>query len=161
MYLQNNAEHQAYNAARHRCTNPEHHAWKRYGGRGIRFLFPSFEEFMNDIGPRPSSEHTLERKNNNGNYEVGNVKWATRSEQQRNKETYTTYNRVGRGYTWSKQRRKWVAMIYFLGEQIYLGAYVEEKKAQQAYEKAKKVIFKENRWPLENVKRNKRLLQSL
>ena len=125
------------------------------------FLFSYFAQFLQHIGPRPSSEHSLERKHNDGNYEVGNVKWATRSEQQLNKDTYTVQNRVGKGYTWSKQRRKWVAMIYFKGEQVYLGAFVEEKQAKHAYEKAKKIVFKEKRWPLERGKRNKRLLQLL
>jgi hypothetical protein len=78
-------ERAAYTSALYRCTNPKSKAWKDYGGRGIKFLFTSFEQFMACIGPRPSSKHMLDRKDNNGHYEVGNVRWATRSEQNKNK----------------------------------------------------------------------------
>jgi hypothetical protein len=71
-----------------RCTNPKHPNWKNYGGRGISVCDEwrhSFKAFLAHIGPRPSSEHSLDRyPNNDGNYEPGNVRWATRSQQRRN-----------------------------------------------------------------------------
>jgi hypothetical protein len=57
---------------------------KKDRGRGIRFLFNSFEQFLQELGAKPKPEYTLERKNNDGNYEPGNVRWATRKEQQQN-----------------------------------------------------------------------------
>jgi len=77
-------EYWAYTAAKARCTDPRSQAWPLYGGRGIRFLFASFEQFLAEIGPRPAGM-TLDRTNNDGHYEPGNCRWATRSEQQRNK----------------------------------------------------------------------------
>lgn len=77
-------EYYAYNAARQRCLNPNNDAWDNYGGRGIEFRFNSFEEFFAHIGPRPSAKHSLDRIENDGHYEIGNVRWATASEQQRN-----------------------------------------------------------------------------
>jgi len=77
-------EYTAYTQARQRCTNPRHLSWPRYGARGIEFRFSSFEEFLADVGPRPTSEHSLDRIDNDGHYEPGNVRWATREEQARN-----------------------------------------------------------------------------
>jgi hypothetical protein len=71
-----------------RCTNPNHHAWKNYGGRGITVCDEwrqSFSAFLAHVGPRPTPNHSLDRyPNNDGNYEPGNVRWATRSEQRAN-----------------------------------------------------------------------------
>jgi hypothetical protein len=79
-------EYEAYKSAKDRCTNPRAKAWKDYGGRGIRFLFTSFEEFFAHLGPRPSAKHSLDRfPNNDGHYGLGNVRWATKVEQEHNK----------------------------------------------------------------------------
>lgn len=70
-----------------RCTNPKNQAYVYYGARGItvckRWL-NSFEAFRADMGPRPFRK-TLDRKDNDGNYEPGNCKWATAKEQGANK----------------------------------------------------------------------------
>jgi hypothetical protein len=84
-------EYSAWKAAKARCSNSNRHNWRRYGGRGIRVCdewindFAAFYAFM---GPRPSPEHSLDRyPDNDGNYEPGNVRWATAAEQARNKST--------------------------------------------------------------------------
>lgn len=79
-------EYKAWENAKHRCTNIKDKKWKHYGGRGIEFCFTSFEQFFTELGPRPSAKHSLDRwPNNDGHYEPGNVRWATVSEQQRNR----------------------------------------------------------------------------
>jgi len=79
-------EYQAYSRAKTRCTNPETRNYKDYGGRGIKFLFTSFEQFLEHIGSRPSDKHSIDRyPSNDGHYEIGNVRWATDSEQNKNK----------------------------------------------------------------------------
>jgi|GEM_PF-6650380 len=78
-------EYEAYISAKGRCTNPKDGSYINYGGRGIEFRYISFEQFIADIGRRPNSRYTLERKNNNGHYEVGNCKWATMKEQLKNR----------------------------------------------------------------------------
>lgn len=78
-------EYRAWNQMIQRCTNKNLRNYSDYGGRGI-CVHPawlvSFKEFYDHIGSRPSSAHSLDRIDNNGNYEPGNVRWAT-DEQQR------------------------------------------------------------------------------
>jgi hypothetical protein len=76
-----------WNNMKQRCTNPSGPRWSKYGGRGITVCerwASSFENFAADMGPRPSPAHSIDRINNNGNYEPGNVRWATTAEQNRN-----------------------------------------------------------------------------
>jgi len=75
-------EYRSYSHAKARCNNPNNHAYKDYGGRGIEFRFTSFEEFLEHLGRRPSLKYTLDRfPNKNGHYEKDNVRWATKKEQ--------------------------------------------------------------------------------
>lgn len=72
---------------RGRCSDQNDKRWKDYGGRGITVCERwqmSVAAFIADIGPHPGAEYTLDRINNDGNYEPGNVRWASRSEQAQN-----------------------------------------------------------------------------
>src|SRR5436305_2097190 len=71
-----------------RCTNPNHPAWKYYGGRGIKICkrWIYFENFLADMGHRPP-KLTLERLDNDGNYEPSNCTWASWKAQNNNKRT--------------------------------------------------------------------------
>lgn len=80
-----NPAYKCYHSAKQRCCNPKATGYQNYGGRGIKFLFENFNHFLLCVGPRPSKYHTLERINNSGNYEWGNVRWATWSEQALNR----------------------------------------------------------------------------
>lgn len=86
------AEHQLYRlwvAMRQRCRDPHASNFAHYGGRGVSVChrWEDFDSFCADIPPRPSMEHTLDRIDNDGNYEPGNVRWSTRTEQNRNRRT--------------------------------------------------------------------------
>jgi hypothetical protein len=80
-------EWNSFHGAKARCTNSKSGNWTDYGGRGIEFRFKSFEEFIAEIGPRPEPkfEYSLERIDNNGHYEKGNIRWATKVQQARNR----------------------------------------------------------------------------
>lgn len=70
-----------------RCQNPDCKQYRDYGGRGITICAKwrdDYTAFAADIGQKPSPAHTLDRINNNGNYEPGNVRWATRRQQRLN-----------------------------------------------------------------------------
>jgi hypothetical protein len=87
---------QVYAGLKTRCLNSNDPAYTNYGARGIsvcdRWLGRGgFDRFLADVGPRPSPDHSLDRKNNDGNYEPGNVQWATRIEQANNRRGSVTY----------------------------------------------------------------------
>jgi hypothetical protein len=78
-------EYRTWKAMFTRCYNPNARYFSRYGGRGIRICerWRDYADFLADMGPCPPG-YTLERINNDGNYEPGNVRWATQAEQMRN-----------------------------------------------------------------------------
>lgn len=80
-------EYRTWSAMRERCNNPTHKNFKHYGGRGIRVCerWDSFENFLADMGRKPGSFYSIERKDTNGNYEPDNCKWATDGEQRSNR----------------------------------------------------------------------------
>ncbi len=78
---------QRFAAARQRCRNPKDPGWKNYGGRGIKFRFPSViaaAKYMIETFGLPHGKVDIDRKNNAGHYEPGNLRWATRQMNSRN-----------------------------------------------------------------------------
>lgn len=86
--MSNTPEYAAWVNMRRRCSDTSSRHYKNYGGRGIR-VFPkwevSFEEFFKEVGLRPTPAHELDRIDNDGNYEPGNVRWLLRAENQLNR----------------------------------------------------------------------------
>jgi hypothetical protein len=84
---QRTPEYRTWRAMLDRCLNQKSTSFPRYGGRGIsvcRRWAESFESFLVDVGPRPEGT-SLDRINNDGNYESGNVRWASAKEQANNR----------------------------------------------------------------------------
>ena len=90
-------EYFAWQHMRSRCENPHNNAYADYGARGITFApeFVEFAAFFAVVGPRPSPDHSLNRIDNNGNYEPGNIEWATKVAQMNNTRRSVTYEYNG------------------------------------------------------------------
>lgn len=88
-------EYMAWEGAKARCSNRNKESWPRYGGRGIRMCEEwrnSFLAFYLWVGPKPSPEHSIDRIDNNGDYEPGNVRWATMQQQVANRRPSANKN---------------------------------------------------------------------
>jgi hypothetical protein len=86
--------HRSWRAMQARCGNPNTRSYLSYGGRGICIEWQSFDAFFADMGPRPSPKHSIERRDNDGNYSKENCFWALPVHQQNNKRDNhrLTYN---------------------------------------------------------------------
>lgn len=87
-------------AQRQRCENPHNGGYENYGARGVRFMFESVEvaaRWMRDnLGEPPAAGYSVDRIDNNGDYEAGNLRWASRSEQMRNRRPWKLDPMAGR-----------------------------------------------------------------
>lgn len=90
------AEYQAWHSMKVRCANKNHPAYRLYGGRGITVCKKwrdSFPTFLADVGPKPSSELTLDRIDNNSGYRPGNVRWASWTVQVNNRRPSSEWDK--------------------------------------------------------------------
>ena len=111
-----------------RCDNVSHKQYKDYGGRGIRYFGPwkDFEIFAKDVGNPPTKKHTLDRINNNGNYEPGNIRWAERVVQARNtrQNIWVTIN--GETLCMKDWCKKYNITLAAVGLRVIKGMSIEE-----------------------------------
>jgi hypothetical protein len=121
-----------------RCRNPNDAAYINYGGRGIKVCdrWLDFENFLADMGERPSPKHEITRKDNDGNYEPGNVEWSTDAvAQSRNRRKFKKTSSQYRGVGWWKSGNLWRARITLTkGQLIQIGCFKTELEAAEAYD---------------------------
>lgn len=129
-----------WSSMRQRCANPNHPMYKYYGGRGVTVCerWNVYKNFLADVGERPTGK-TLDRIDNNGNYEPGNCRWATPSEQIKNRRPLPFGVRVSvkskSGVVGVyRERDKWIAVIRINGKQKKIGRYDTIAEAKEAYD---------------------------
>lgn len=126
-------EYAAWSHMTQRCNNPNHPRYKHYGGRGIKVCerWLKFENFLADVGLAPSPKHTIDRfPNNDGDYEPDNFRWATYSEQNKNRRKYNRRRRITKnnqgGDVGNKINLTRVKQIIMNQEEIEIPKYVKE-----------------------------------
>lgn len=127
-----------------RCYRKDHPSYRNYGGRGIRLIdvwktdYTAFKTYIINTLGSPEKGHILDRINSEGNYEPGNLRWATRLKQNLNRGKLRTRKCTSKykGVSFSKQHHKWVAQIGWNYKNINLGLYLIESEAAEAYNKA-------------------------
>lgn len=97
-----------WSGMRNRCGNSKNQAYDDYGGRGIKVCdrWQEFSNFLADMGHPPSDKHTIDRKDNDGDYEPGNCVWSTKKEQANNRRSNRLLEYQGRSQTvqrWSDE----------------------------------------------------------
>lgn len=130
-------EYAIWNGIKNRCLNPNLRSYPNYGGRGITICDrwrDDFQAFYEDMGPRPSPDHSVDRIDTNGPYSPENCKWSTRVEQARNRRprSKTGYSGV------YKLKNRWIVRIGIAGMLINLGSYKTIEEAVKARKEAEK-----------------------
>ena len=132
-------EYNSYTHMKSRCYNKKDKNYADYGGRGITVCSRwrnSAEYFFEDMGDKPSAQHSLDRIDNDGNYEPDNCRWATSLEQSLNQRMRRDNSSGVPGVHWSRASGKWLARARVNGKRAYLGVFADKKEAIAACKQA-------------------------
>lgn len=137
------ATHRIWKNMRQRCCNPNNPAYQRYGGRGITICerwAESFENFLEDMGERPSG-FELDRIDNNQGYYPENCRWVDLSAQAFNKRKPINNKSGKTGVCWRNDAQKWAVQIIKNNKKQHLGLFENLEDAIQTRKKAELEFF--------------------
>lgn len=128
--LSKSTEYRIWAKMKERCYNEKNDNYHHYGGRGIRVCdrwLNSFENFLTDVGKRPSMKHSLDRyPDKNGNYEPTNFRWATKKEQNNNRRGNIVFAHNGLSLTMSQWSDKLNISVSLIRYRISIGKTMTE-----------------------------------
>lgn len=132
--MYNTPEYNTWVSMKKRCLNKTHKSYKNYGGRGISICsewIDSFDNFIKDMGFRPSLKHSLDRIDNNSNYNILNCRWATKTEQCRNRRSNILIEYKGE----SKCLQEWANELGFSWQKLYYRIFIAKYDIETAFKK--------------------------
>ncbi len=134
---------ETYRSMFYRCYVPTRINFKDYGGKGIKVCerWMRFENFVEDVGEKPSDDHTLDRFDFNLNYEPSNVVWGDKNEQRINRDRFSNSSRKYKGVWQTNKNGGFQALFSYENEKIYLGTFPTEEEAARAYNKKLKEFY--------------------
>ena len=130
-----------WNSIIHRCYDEKDNSYMNYGGRGIAIspewrkspeLFIDYVESLSGYGEQG---YTLDRVDNNGDYAPGNLRWADKQTQARNKRMSKRNKSGFRGVSWDRKTNKWRAQISIEERRTTIGYYTDKTEAAKAFDK--------------------------
>jgi len=121
----NTTEYISYYSMIQRCNNKNNTSYYKYGGIGITVCerWMKFENFIEDMGLKPTPLHSIDRINGNGIYEPNNCRWSDKKVQSWNTKIRSENVSGVKGVSWDNKNKKWRATIHVNGRQINLGRF--------------------------------------